>query len=216
MYPCTPRTYPELRPPGLLRAGCSSQGPKGRGGRTYCTYLPTHVAGLRHTSSFGGLCSRALSYLVSRASRLPSRLLSFRSFGFFNQCVRTCARVAQDRQFDPSRRDAAIMGAPAHMGLDMPWVAQAHHLHLALCSSRPNNTYIQRSLAMPSPNSNLLLVFMTNSRDTIHTCLSYLKSLSNTQSSHLCVNNILYSLEHPAQYAPTHPQPCLLQPRPTR
>lgn len=144
MYPCTPpRTYPELRPPGLLRAGCSSQGPKGRGGRTYCTYLPTHVAGLRHTSSFGGLCSRALSYLVSRASRLPSRLLSFRSFGFFNQCVRTCARVAQDRQFDPSRRDAAIMGAPAHMGLDMPWVAQAHHLHLALCSSRPNNTYIQ-------------------------------------------------------------------------
>lgn len=69
---------------------------------------------------------------------------------------------------------------------------------------------------MPSPNSNLLLVFMTNSRDTIHTCLPHLKSLSNTQSSHLCVNNILYSLERPAQHAPTHSQPCLLQPRPTR
>lgn len=59
------------------------------------------------------------------------------------------------------------MGAPAHMGLDVPWVAQAHHLHLALCSSRPNNTYISRSLAMPSSNPSLLPDFMTNSRETI-------------------------------------------------
>lgn len=60
------------------------------------------------------------------------------------------------------------MGAPAHMGLDVPWVAQAHHLHLALCSSRPNNTYISRSLATPSSNSSLPLVFMTRNN---HTCL---------------------------------------------
>lgn len=152
-------------------------------------------------------------------SRLPSRLVSRfdPSASLINVYVLllghtggtyTCnTSTAQDRQFDPSRRDAAIMGAPAHMGLDVPWVAHAHHLHLALCSIRPNNTYIQRSLAMPSLNPSLLLVFMINSRDTIHTCPSHLKLRQTGRASPLCTNTQLGS---PRPTRTTHPQPCLL------
>lgn len=72
------------------RVCCELGAPKGRGRRT-------HVAGFRHTSSFGGLCSRALSYLVSRLPPAVSSGLSFRSFGFFNQCVRTPTRAHRVR-----------------------------------------------------------------------------------------------------------------------
>lgn len=108
---CISGTYLELRPPGLLRAGA----PKGRGRRT-------HVRGFRHGSSFGGLCSQALSYLVSRLPPPVSSGLSFRSFGFFNQCVRTymCPSTYTRYSTAQHRTDSLILLA----GMLPPWVRQ--------------------------------------------------------------------------------------------
>lgn len=167
------RAYPELRPPAPAPRD-EVEVP------TTSTQVPGSVIPL--PSAGFALEHRRIAFLVSRLPSPVSSGLSFRSFGFFlRACVyvplpeylrlrthaymRRCntSRGHRTDKFDPSRRDAATttMGAPTHMGLDVPGVAPSPPPPPASLVW-PNNTYISRSLANTLSSSRvILLVFMT-------------------------------------------------------
>lgn len=146
----------------------------------------------RHTSSFGGLCSRALSYRVSRLppSRLVWSLVSILRISSVKLCtylcpsrgtVRTLARCNTAKH----RTDSLILLAGM---LPPPWVRQPTWAltcpGVAQASPPPasslwlNNTYISRSLAntLSHPESSSGVHDHTQTQRNNHLRLSYLKA----------------------------------------
>lgn len=199
---CTSGTYPELRPPGLLRAGA----PQG----TRSTYPCLQGSVIALPSAGFALEHCRISFLVSR---LPSRLVSrfdpsASSINVYVPGGRV--RTLHAIQHSTHRTDSLILLA----GMRPSWVRQP--TWALTCPGSPKPTTCTSPCAHPArtilicrdPSQRLLPTESSSGvhdhlQRNNHTCLSHLKLPQQVEPhSSLCSQPTTHGLERPAQHAP--------------